>query len=121
MAETVQEQLDEIFRDHRIVLFMNGTMEAPRDAESAMARDILTAYGLDFHPVDVSGRPAIAAEVVALSGMPSMAQLFIDRGFIVDSAMLPGTAQSQALDKILAQKKVEFDAETAQQMRGMNQ
>ncbi|PTX56212.1 monothiol glutaredoxin [Litoreibacter ponti] len=121
MADTVQEHVDEILKEHRVVLFMNGTVETPADAESAMARDILSAIKVAFFPVDVSRQPVIAQEVSTRSGMPKMAQLFIDGGFIVDSFLMPDAVASEDFDKILDARNVSYDAEMMQTMRDMNQ
>ncbi|SFR51372.1 glutaredoxin [Litoreibacter janthinus] len=120
MSDEIEEYLNDIFSEHRVVLFMNGGVQAPTDAESMMARDILGALKIDFHPVDVSRDPRLLAAVQQRSDWQQVAQFFIDGQFICDSYNLTPALKSKQLDKILTSKKVPFDEAVAQQFRDMN-
>ena len=120
MSDEMEEYFEDIFSEHRVVLFMNGAVQSPADAESMMARDILAALKIDFHPVDVSRDPRLLPAVRQRSQWQQVAQLFIDGQFVVDSYNLTPALKSKQLDKILKSKKVSFDEAVAQQFRDMN-
>ncbi|EPX80207.1 glutaredoxin domain-containing protein [Litoreibacter arenae] len=120
MSDEIEEYLSDIFSEHRVVLFINGPVQSPADAESMMARDILAALKIDFHPVDVSSDPRILPAVQERSDWQQLAQLFIDGQFICDSFNLTPALKTKQLDKILKDKKIPFDEAVAQQFRDMN-
>ena len=120
MSDEIEEYLDDIFSVHRVVLFMNGNVETPADAESMMACDILSALTIDFHAVDVSRDPRLLPAVQERSDWQQLAQLFIDGQFICDSYNLTPALKSKQLDNILTSKNVSYDAAAAQQFRDMN-
>jgi monothiol glutaredoxin len=120
MSDEIEDYLNDVFSKHRVVLFMSGTVQAPADTESMMARDLLSALQVEFHPVDVSRDPRLLPAVKQRSEWPQLAQLFIDAQFICDSFNMGPFLKSKQLDKILIEKRVSFDEAAAQQFRDMN-
>lgn len=120
MSDEIEEYLDNIFSEHRVVLFMNGAVQSPSDAESMMGRDVIAALKIDFHPVDLSRDPRLLAAVQKRSGWEKVAQLFIDGKFICDSYNLTPALKSKQFDKLLKSKKIPFDETVADQFRAMN-
>ncbi|RLJ59993.1 glutaredoxin-related protein [Litoreibacter meonggei] len=120
MSDEIEEYLDDIFSEHRVVLFMNGAVQSPADAESMMALDLLTALQIEFYPVDVSRDPRLLVAVQERSEWQQLAQLFIDGQFIVDTYNMSPTLKSKQLDKILNTKSVAFSKAAADQFREMN-
>lgn len=120
MSDEIEKQLDKIFADHRAVLFINGTLTSPKDAASAMGRDLLVALKIDFHPVDVSADPRFMAAVQARSETPEMAQFFIDGQFFGPTMIIMNAVKSKQMDKILTDKNIAFDTAEAQKIRDLN-
>ena len=120
MSDEIEDYLNDVFSKHRVVLFMNGTVEAPADAESMAARNLLSSIKIAFHPVDVSRDPRLLPAVQKRSEWEQLAQLFIDGQFICDSFNMGTFLKSKDLDKILKSKKVPFDEAAADKFREMN-
>ena len=74
----VREAIAEAIAEHRVILFMKGTPEAPACGFSARTVAALQSSGARFAAVDVLGDPRIRAELSAISNWPTIPQLFID-------------------------------------------
>ena len=120
MSDEIENYLDDIFSKHRVVLFMNGAVQTPSDAQSMMARDLLASLKIDFHPVDLTRDPRLLPAVQQRSDWQQVAQLFINGQFISDSFNLTPALQSKQLDKILTSRDVAFDEAAADQFRENN-
>jgi monothiol glutaredoxin len=120
MSDEIEDYLNDIFSKHRVVLFMNGAVQTPSDAESMMARDIVASLKIEFLPVDLTRDPRLLPAVQKRSEWQQVAQLFIDGQFIVDTYNLPPALKSKQLDKILKDRKIPFDEAVADQFREAN-
>jgi len=74
----VGEAIAEAIAEHRVILFMKGTPEAPACGFSARTVAALQSSGARFAAVDVLPDPRIRAELSAISNWPTIPQLFID-------------------------------------------
>ncbi|WP_298256619.1 glutaredoxin domain-containing protein [uncultured Litoreibacter sp.] len=120
MADEIEDYLADIFSKHRVVLFMNGTLDAPMDAESMMARDLLSSLQVEFHPVNLSRDPRLLPAVQKRSEWEQVAQVFIDGTYFIDSFNLGPALKSKQFDKYLTSKNVHFDKAAADNFRDMN-
>ncbi|HUA12152.1 MAG TPA: Grx4 family monothiol glutaredoxin [Solirubrobacteraceae bacterium] len=77
-ANEVRDAIAEAIGEHRVILFMKGTPEAPACGFSARTVAILQQLGAHFAAVDVLPDPRIRQELSALSHWPTIPQLFID-------------------------------------------
>jgi monothiol glutaredoxin len=73
IAKAIREALAE----HRVLLFMKGTPEAPACGFSARTVACLQALEVPFAAVDVLPDPRIRQELSALSNWPTIPQLFV--------------------------------------------
>jgi len=73
----IRDAIQQAIGEHRVILFMKGTPEAPACGFSA--RTVATLQSLDtpFAAVDVLGDPRIRQELSALSDWPTIPQLFV--------------------------------------------
>jgi monothiol glutaredoxin len=73
----IRDAIAEAIRDNNVLLFMKGTPDAPACGFSARAVAALQATGSPFAAVDILPDPRIRQELSALSGWPTIPQLFV--------------------------------------------
>jgi|SRR5207248_11790387 monothiol glutaredoxin len=74
----VREAIAKAIAEHRVILFMKGTPEAPACGFSARTVAALKALDAPFAAVDVLPDPRIRQELSAISSWPTIPQLFVD-------------------------------------------
>jgi monothiol glutaredoxin len=73
----LRDAIDEAIRENEVILFMKGTPEAPACGFSARTVAALQALEAPFAAVDILPDPRIRQELSALSGWPTIPQLFV--------------------------------------------
>jgi monothiol glutaredoxin len=73
----IREAIREAIAEHRVILFMKGTPEAPACGFSARTVAALQALEVPFAAVDILPDPRIRQELSALSNWPTIPQLFV--------------------------------------------
>ena len=73
----IREAIEQAIADHEVILFMKGTPDAPRCGFSARTAGALDSLGREFAAVDILPDPRIRQELSAISGWPTIPQLFI--------------------------------------------
>jgi monothiol glutaredoxin len=81
----VKNQLQEIIEREDVVLFMKGTPQFVMCGNSQRALDALRRAGAPVTAVDILPDPAIRHELSALSGWPTIPQVFV-RGELIGGA-----------------------------------
>ncbi len=74
----LRDAIDEAIRSNDVILFMKGTPEAPACGFSARTAAALQALDAPFAAVDILPDPRIRQELSALSGWPTIPQLFVN-------------------------------------------
>src|SRR5271167_4770501 len=77
-ASDVRDAIAGAIAEHRVILFMKGTPDAPGCGFSARTVAILEQVGAPFAAVDVLPDPRIRQQLSALSHWPTIPQLFVD-------------------------------------------
>jgi monothiol glutaredoxin len=77
-SQPVRDAIREAIEEHRVILFMKGTPEAPACGFSARTVGILQELEVPFAAVDVLPDPRIRQELSAISNWPTIPQLFVD-------------------------------------------
>jgi monothiol glutaredoxin len=77
-ANPIRDAIAEAISEHKVILFMKGTPEAPACGFSARTVAMLQSLEVPFAAVDVLGDPRIRQELSALSNWPTIPQLFVD-------------------------------------------
>jgi monothiol glutaredoxin len=77
-SNPVREAIAEAISEHKVILFMKGTPEAPACGFSARTVAALQALDAPFAAVDVLPDPRIRQELSAISNWPTIPQLFVD-------------------------------------------
>jgi monothiol glutaredoxin len=76
-SNPIRDAIAQAIAEHRVILFMKGTPEAPGCGFSARTVAALQALDVPFAAVDVLPDPRIRQELTALSDWPTIPQLFI--------------------------------------------
>jgi monothiol glutaredoxin len=75
-SNPIREAIAEAISEHETILFMKGTPEAPACGFSARTVAMLQALEAPFAAVDILPDPRIRQELSAISGWPTIPQLF---------------------------------------------
>jgi monothiol glutaredoxin len=105
VSETdLREQLKEIIDTQDVALFMKGTPQFVMCGNSHRALEALRRAGASVTAVDILPDPRIREELSALSGWPTIPQVFV-RGELVGGAdIVEELEQSGELERTLRQK-----------------
>ena len=87
-----------------VVVFMKGTPQFPMCGNSGRALEALRAAGAPVTAVDVLPDPSIRAELSALSGWPTIPQLFVKGELVGGADITQELAETGELRTILEEK-----------------
>jgi monothiol glutaredoxin len=76
-SNPIRDAIAEAIGEHNTILFMKGTPEAPACGFSARTVAILQSLQAPFAAVDILPDPRIRQELSAISGWPTIPQLFV--------------------------------------------
>jgi monothiol glutaredoxin len=74
----IRDAIAEAIAEHKVILFMKGTPDAPACGFSARTVAALQSLEVPFAAVDILPDPRIRAELSAISNWPTIPQLFAD-------------------------------------------
>jgi monothiol glutaredoxin len=74
----IRQALVEAISEHKVILFMKGTPEAPACGFSARTVAALQSLEAPFAAVDILPDPRIRQELSAISDWPTIPQLFVN-------------------------------------------
>jgi monothiol glutaredoxin len=77
-ASPIREAIAEAIKEHKVLLFMKGTPEAPACGFSARTVAVLQSLDTPFAAIDVLPDPRIRQELSGISNWPTIPQLFVD-------------------------------------------
>ncbi len=97
----IRDAISDAIADHEVILFMKGTPEAPRCGFSARTVGALDAIGKEFAAVDILPDPRIRQELSAISGWPTIPQLFINGELVGGSDIVMEMYESGELAEAL--------------------
>jgi monothiol glutaredoxin len=76
--DEIRDFLQNAIDENNVMLFMKGTPDQPRCGFSMRTSAALNALGVKYAAMDILPDPRIREELSALSGWPTIPQLFID-------------------------------------------
>ena len=100
----IRDAIQQAITDHEVILFMKGTPEAPRCGFSARTVGALDEMGKEFAAVDILPDPRIRQELSAISGWPTIPQLFVNGELIGGSDIVMEMYESGELAEALGVK-----------------
>lgn len=74
----IRKAISEAINEHKVVLFMKGTPDAPACGFSARTVAVLQSLDVPFAAVDILPDARIRQELSAISNWPTIPQLFVD-------------------------------------------
>jgi monothiol glutaredoxin len=100
-AIDLRSRIDEIIKTEPVALFMKGTPEFVMCGNSSRALEALRSAGAPVSAVDILPDPAIRQELSALSGWPTIPQVFVRGELIGGADIVQEMAHSGELDEKL--------------------
>jgi monothiol glutaredoxin len=99
----VRDQIKEIIESEDVALFMKGTPQFVMCGNSQRALEALRRAGAPVTAVDILPDPRIRQELSALSGWPTIPQVFVRGGLVGGADIVEELEQSGELERILEQ------------------
>lgn len=106
--DATQERIQELVDNHPVLLFMKGSKLFPQCGFSNTAVQILQAYDIDFHSVDVLSDDAIRQGVKNFSQWPTIPQLYVAGEFIGGSDIMIELYQTGELGEMIEKAKADL-------------
>ncbi len=106
MRDAIQSAISE----NPVILFMKGTPEAPACGFSARTVAVLESLDQPFAAVNILPDPAIRQELSALSGWPTIPQLFVDGELVGGCDIVMEMYESGELQQLLGKDEVPAEA-----------
>ncbi|HLM86093.1 MAG TPA: Grx4 family monothiol glutaredoxin [Solirubrobacteraceae bacterium] len=99
----IRDAIAQAIDEHRVILFMKGTPEAPACGFSARTVAALQALEVPFAAVDVLPDARIRQELSAISNWPTIPQLFVDGELLGGCDIVTEMYESGELAQALAE------------------
>jgi monothiol glutaredoxin len=97
----IRDAIAEAIRENRVILFMKGTPEQPMCGFSARTSAAIQSLDAPFAAVDILPDPRIRQELSALSGWPTIPQLFVDGELVGGADIVAEMYESGELAQVL--------------------
>jgi monothiol glutaredoxin len=81
MSDPTHDRIDELVKQHRVLLFMKGDRRVPQCGFSATVVQILDSLLPEYTTVDVLEDDAIRQGIKSYSSWPTIPQLYVDGEF----------------------------------------
>ncbi|MEK0419118.1 MAG: hypothetical protein RI949_3124 [Pseudomonadota bacterium] len=102
----VQQEIDQLVKGNRVVLFMKGTAQFPMCGFSGRAVQILKACGVtDLKTVNVLEDEGIRQGIKDYAQWPTIPQLYVHGEFVGGSDIMMEMYESGELQQVLAAKQ----------------
>jgi monothiol glutaredoxin len=100
-TNTMREAIESAISENPVILFMKGVPEAPACGFSARTVAILESIDQPFAAVNILPDPAIRQELSAISGWPTIPQLFVQGELVGGCDIVTEMYESGELQKLL--------------------
>ena len=100
-SNPIRSAIADAIEEHKVILFMKGTPEAPACGFSARTVAALQALETPFAAVDVLPDPRIREELSAISNWPTIPQLFANGELVGGCDIVTEMYQSGELAEVL--------------------
>tara|TARA_B100001057_G_scaffold486251_1_gene567138 strand:+ start:1475 stop:1834 length:360 start_codon:yes stop_codon:yes gene_type:complete len=116
----INDKINKIIKDNKVVLFMKGTSSMPQCGFSSKVSSILNFINVSYKDINVLADEEIRQGIKDFSDWPTIPQLYLDKEFVGGCDIIIEMILSGELDKILNEKGVEFDNNAAEKIRTEN-
>ncbi len=103
----IREFIENAVAENKVMLFMKGTPTAPACGFSARTAACLNELGVKYAALDILPDPRIREELSAISGWPTIPQLFVDGELVGGSDIVVEMYESGELAEALGVEAVE--------------
>ncbi|MET0513406.1 MAG: Grx4 family monothiol glutaredoxin [Thermoleophilaceae bacterium] len=97
----IRDFLESSIKENRVMLFMKGVPHQPACGFSSRTAGALNALGVQYAALDILPDPRIREELSALSGWPTIPQLFVDGELVGGSDIVMEMFESGELAELL--------------------
>jgi monothiol glutaredoxin len=101
MSEELQQKIKSVIENEPVALFMKGTPQFVMCGNSERALQALRSAGAPVTAVDILPDPQIRQELSALSGWPTIPQVFINGELVGGADIAEELAQTGELERRL--------------------
>jgi monothiol glutaredoxin len=99
--DEIRSFIENAIKENRVMLFMKGVPHQPACGFSARASGALNALGVQYAALDILPDPRIRQELSAVSGWPTIPQLFVDGELVGGSDIVMEMFESGELAELL--------------------
>jgi monothiol glutaredoxin len=99
--EEIRTFIEDAIKENRVMLFMKGTPQQPACGFSMRASGALNELGVQYAALDILPDPRIREELSAVSGWPTIPQLFVDGELVGGSDIVVEMFESGELAQML--------------------
>jgi monothiol glutaredoxin len=104
VTHSLQNRINGVIQSEPVALFMKGTPSFVMCGNSQRAIEALRGAGAPVTAVDVLPDPAIRAELSALSGWPTIPQVFVKGELVGGADIAEELAATGELERLLEEK-----------------
>ena len=102
MSDPTHDQIDELVKSHKVLLFMKGNRQTPQCGFSATVVQVLDQLLPEYATVDVLQHPEIRAGIKEYSSWPTVPQLYVDGEFQGGCDIVREMYENGELQKLLS-------------------
>jgi monothiol glutaredoxin len=106
----VLEAIEREVTDHGVVLYMKGSPQQPMCGFSARAAQILQAYGVEFHAVNVLDEEAKREGIKEYGDWKTIPQLYVGGELVGGSDIMMKMHESGQLEDVFDDAGIEYSA-----------
>jgi monothiol glutaredoxin len=100
----ISDRIKDVIKNEPVVVFMKGTPQFVMCGNSGRALEALRAAGAPVTAVDILPDPSIRQELAAVSGWPTIPQVFVKGELVGGADITQELAETGELRKILEEK-----------------
>ena len=112
--EEIRTFIEDAIKENRVMLFMKGTPQQPACGFSMRASGALNELGVQYAALDILPDPRIREELSAVSGWPTIPQLFVDGELVGGSDIVIEMFETGELHEALGAERPAEAAEAPQ-------
>ena len=109
--EEIRGFIENAIKENQVMLFMKGTPQQPACGFSMRTSGALNALGVKYAALDILPDPRIREELSAISGWPTIPQLFVDGELVGGSDIVMEMFESGELADLLGVESPEDSVE----------
>jgi monothiol glutaredoxin len=105
--DEIRTFIEDAIKENKVMLFMKGTPQQPACGFSMRASGVLNELGVQYAALDILPDPRIRQELSAVSGWPTIPQLFVNSELIGGSDIVLEMYESGELAELLGVEQPE--------------